>query len=106
MQSADANNFAKFRLRRLKEIPRIPVFVRLNDPEKGKLVRITAARANQPTQCISDPAAPNFVAVGEFEAALEIGEYDFRAERIDLTAPASVVSEVVMPTYVDVNLAV
>jgi Caspase domain len=107
VQSADANNFAKFRLRRLKMIPRIPVFVRLNDPEKGKLVKITAARANHPAQCVSDPAAPNFVTAGEFEAALEIGEYDFKAERIDVAAPACVVSDVVvMPTYVDVELQV
>lgn len=106
VQSADANNFAKFRLRRLRSTPRIPVFVRLSDPEKGKLVKITAIRANHPPQCISDPAAPNFVTAREFEAELEIGEYDFKAERIDVAAPPFVVSEVVMPTQVDVTLEV
>lgn len=106
VQSADANNFAKFRLRRLRSTPRIPVFVRLTDPEKGKLVKITAARPNHLPQCISDPTAPNFVTADEFEAALEIGEYAFMAERVDVAAPPSVVSEVVMPTHVDVTLEI
>lgn len=104
VQSADANNFARFRLRQLKNNPRIPVFVRLTDPERSRLVKITAARASHPTLCISDPSAPGFVTAAEFETALEIGEYDFRAERVDGAGTTFEVKEVVMPTHVDIEL--
>jgi hypothetical protein len=105
-QSANANNFAKLRLRRLAGIPRIPVFVSLDDGNLSSQVVLTATRGNEPPVVISDPSLPGWVATQEWETELEIGQYDFRAQRVGQPAKCAVTNDVVMPTQLEVTLQV
>jgi len=103
-QSADANSFKKIRLRRLGGPPSIPVFVRLDDQNLAPHVRIKAMRDEQP-HVISDPANPGWQAKDEWEAQLEIGEYEFVAEHRTSDRTFSL-KDTVAPTHIEVPLTV
>jgi hypothetical protein len=105
-QPADATSFAKFRLRKLAGIPRIPVFVSLDDRSLASKVVVTASRGNEPSRLISDPSSSGWVDSEEWEAELEIGQYDFRAQHLEQPAKCAVTNDVVMPTQLEVRLGV
>jgi hypothetical protein len=104
VQSADANNYAKFRLRRLgPKTPRIPVFVRVNDAARRALLKITAQRLGKQPQCISDPSGEGWVNQDEWVAELEMGEYDFNAVHINDANETHSMHYFVIPTHGDVR---
>jgi Caspase domain len=105
-QSADAGSYAKFRLRRLRATPQIPVFVRLDDPRLTSRVKVTAKGVDTPPRCISDPNSQGWVDRQEWETELEIGQYDFTAERLAPAAAVVIKKDVVMPTHIEVTLEV
>jgi hypothetical protein len=104
IQSADANNYAKFRLRRLgPQTPRIPVFVRVIDAPRRALLKITAERHGKPPLCISDPSSAGWVNQDEWVAELEMGEYDFNAVHISDANQTHTMHYFVIPTHGDVR---
>jgi hypothetical protein len=104
-QSADANSFAKIRLRRLTGAPTIPVFVRLDAQTWAGKTKITAAcGANR--QTISDPRSQGWTAREEWEAELAMGQYTFQAEDIETGNQPVTRDDTVYPILVDVKLEV
>jgi hypothetical protein len=105
-QAADANSFAKFRLRKLKGAPLIPVFIKLDNKAMSSDVIVTAERENESCRVISNPGTRGWKTAEQWEEAFEIGEYDFKARLIADPSKFVVRNDVVMPTQVDVNLEV
>jgi|1186.fasta_scaffold05841_1 hypothetical protein len=105
-QRADANSFAKLRLRRLGGAPSIPVFVRLDKQNLAAKTRITVLSGANPPRVISDPTSEGWKALDEWETELEMGQYKFQAESIDPGKQPVTCDDTVYPIMVDVRLEV
>jgi hypothetical protein len=105
-QSADANRHAKLHLRRLKGIPSIPVFVRLDVKALAPDVMITAVRGTKDPWTISDPNTPGWQAREEWETELEIGEYRFQAAPLKPGREPITCVDTVIPSHTEVTLEV
>jgi len=103
-QSADANSYAKFRLRRIgPRRPPVPVFVRVKDAARRARLKITAEPPNQPPVLISDPTRPDWQAMDEWVKELEVGNCIFKA--VDINDPNQIETQqdVVAPSQLDVR---